>query len=533
MSRYLSLLLTLAILHPMSGEAEAIKLSNLSAATSAAPTDITIVSDPTGAAAPKKITFAVLKTSLSVPTSYVASLTAPAAGLTVSGATGSVTISLANDLAALEGLSGTGYAKRTGTDAWSLVTAVPFSDVSGTPTTRSGYGITDAEPTITAGTTGQYWRGDKTFQTLNSSAVGLGSVENTALSTWPGSASLTTGAGGLFGTAAYTATGAYATAAHTHTFASLTSKPTTVLGYGITDAESALTFSTGLTRATNTITVNSSQSIATLSNLTSNGFVKTSGATGALSIDTASYLTTTGNGSGLTGIPAAGVTGTAVTQTTLSNASLPASFTTLAASGFVGIATTSPVTSLSIGGSTKATPMFFNAQMYSPNANVDQGVFGWNYYYNGSAMARQNTGFTAMRFAANPSNSNAFSSFFVTMTNIAGTDRGVFTFGMNSAGDAVDLSIDTGSLSLATAGKGLQLKSGTGARAGNAVLVGGTVTVTNTTVTANTVVLMNIKTAGGTLGTLSYTLSAGASFTINSSSAIDTSTVSYMLIELN
>lgn len=48
--------------------------------------------------------------------------------------------------------------------------------------------------------------------------------------------------------------------------------------------ENALTFSTGLTRSTNTITVNTSQNIATLSNLTSNGFVKTSGGTGALSV---------------------------------------------------------------------------------------------------------------------------------------------------------------------------------------------------------------------------------------------------------
>jgi hypothetical protein len=36
------------------------------------------------------------------------------------------------------------------------------------------------EPTITAGTTGQYYRGDKTFQTLDKSAVGLGNVDNTS-----------------------------------------------------------------------------------------------------------------------------------------------------------------------------------------------------------------------------------------------------------------------------------------------------------------------------------------------------------------
>ncbi len=55
--------------------------------------------------------------------------------------------------------------------------------------------------------------------------------------------------------------------------------------------EVPLTFSTGLTRSTNTITVNASQNITTLSNLTTNGFVKTSGSNGALSIDTNTYLT--------------------------------------------------------------------------------------------------------------------------------------------------------------------------------------------------------------------------------------------------
>lgn len=36
------------------------------------------------------------------------------------------------------------------------------------------------EDTITAGTTSQYWRGDKSWQTLNKSAVGLGNVDNTS-----------------------------------------------------------------------------------------------------------------------------------------------------------------------------------------------------------------------------------------------------------------------------------------------------------------------------------------------------------------
>lgn len=48
------------------------------------------------------------------------------------------------------------------------------------------------EPIIASGTTSQYWRGDKTWQTLDKSAVGLSNVENTALSTWAGSSNITT-----------------------------------------------------------------------------------------------------------------------------------------------------------------------------------------------------------------------------------------------------------------------------------------------------------------------------------------------------
>jgi hypothetical protein len=84
-------------------------------------------------------------------------LTAPAAGLTISsngGVSGSPTFALADDLAALEGLSGTGYAKRTGTSTWSVSSTVPWSDVASTPTTLAGYGIT-TPIAIGSGGTGQ------------------------------------------------------------------------------------------------------------------------------------------------------------------------------------------------------------------------------------------------------------------------------------------------------------------------------------------------------------------------------------------
>lgn len=68
-------------------------------------------------------------------------------------------------------------------------------------------------------------------------------------------------------------------------------------------------------------------------------------------------------------------------------------------------------------------------------------------------------------------------------------------------------------------------------RVGNATLVAGTVTVLNTTVTVDTVISLTRKTVGGTVGDLSYTVSPGVSFTINSTSALDTSVVSYLLTE--
>jgi hypothetical protein len=71
----------------------------------------------------------------------------PAAGITVSGgpitSSGSITLALANDLAAVEGLNTTGIVRRTATNTWSAGTAVdlssevmgqlPYTSLSGSP----------------------------------------------------------------------------------------------------------------------------------------------------------------------------------------------------------------------------------------------------------------------------------------------------------------------------------------------------------------------------------------------------------------
>lgn len=62
-------------------------------------------------------------------------ITQPAAGITATGGpittTGSITLALANDLAAIEALGGTGYPKRTGVDAWSISATIPWASLSG------------------------------------------------------------------------------------------------------------------------------------------------------------------------------------------------------------------------------------------------------------------------------------------------------------------------------------------------------------------------------------------------------------------
>jgi hypothetical protein len=53
-------------------------------------------------------------------------------------------------------------------------------DLGGTATSPTVPGLASKENTVTAGTTGQYWRGDKSWQTLDKAAVGLANADNTS-----------------------------------------------------------------------------------------------------------------------------------------------------------------------------------------------------------------------------------------------------------------------------------------------------------------------------------------------------------------
>ena len=154
-----------------------------------------------------------------------------------------------------------------------------------------------------------FWRGDGTWSTP---VAGAGTVTSVSVVTANGFAgtvatatstpaiTITTSVTGIAkgnGTTLSAATAGTDYSAGTSALATGIVKSTTTTGaltiaVAGTDYEVPLTFSTGLTRTTNTITVNTSQNIATLSNLTSNGSVQTTGGTGALSV-----VANTGTGS--------------------------------------------------------------------------------------------------------------------------------------------------------------------------------------------------------------------------------------------
>jgi hypothetical protein len=142
-----------------------------------------------------------------------------------------------------------------------------FTSLTGKPTTISGYGITDAQPldadltAIAALTTTSFGRGTLTQADAAATRTYIGAGTSSFDGTFTSLTGKPTTISGYGITDAYTKAQSdtnYAPAAHTHTFASLTSKPTTLVGYGITDAQpldSDLTTLAGLASTTDNFIV--------------------------------------------------------------------------------------------------------------------------------------------------------------------------------------------------------------------------------------------------------------------------------------
>ncbi len=90
-----------------------------------------------------------------------------------------------------------------------------------------------------------------------------------------------------------------------------------------------------------------------------------------------------------------------------------------------------------------------------------------------------------------------------------------------------DMKLEAGVISAMQAGGGFAIKEGANCCQGVATLVAGTVTVNNTQAITGRRITHSHATAGGVQGILSHTINTGVSFTINSTSAADTSTVNW------
>lgn len=87
-----------------------------------------------------------------------------------------VTAKAANTLTVVRAQEGTTAA------TWSVASTVQLRLTAGTVATQDALvsGLATKEPTIAAGTTAQYRRGDNTWQTLDKTAAGLANVDNTS-----------------------------------------------------------------------------------------------------------------------------------------------------------------------------------------------------------------------------------------------------------------------------------------------------------------------------------------------------------------
>ena len=97
---------------------------------------------------------------------------------------------------------------------------------------------------------------------------------------------------------------------------------------------------------------------------------------------------------------------------------------------------------------------------------------------------------------------------------------------------AGDTEFTNGNLTFGTAGNKINMATGSNASAGTSgAMTAGTITISTTAVTANSLIFLTHASLGGTQGILSVgTITAATSFVINSSSATDTGTVNWWII---
>lgn len=171
--------------------------------------------------------------------------------------------------------------------------------------------------------------------------------------------------------------------------------------------------------------------------------------------------------------------------------------------------------------------LYYRSSFSSPTAPLNTHTLGQVRFRGHDSTAPRTTATIAGIANQDWSAGSAYGTDVRIQTTAAGATAAATRMTIGSAGTTL-----VGNLVLGTAGNQLQIKQGTNASAGVATLVAGTVTVNNTLVTANSMILPFGQNSSGTHGELTISARvAGTSFTITSSSATDTRSVAWLIIE--
>jgi hypothetical protein len=142
-----------------------------------------------------------------------------------------------------------------------IALASSWGSISGTLSSQTDLqsALNAKEGTITAGTTSQYWRGDKSFQTLDKTSVGLGNVDNTSDASKPVSTATQTALNAKQGTLTLTTTGSSGAATlvgSTLNIPQYSGNPGTVTSIGLSTSTTGITVGSSPVTSSGTITVN-------------------------------------------------------------------------------------------------------------------------------------------------------------------------------------------------------------------------------------------------------------------------------------
>lgn len=326
----------------------------------------------------------------------------------------------------------------------------------------------------------------------------------------------------------------------TQAWSTITSTPTTLAGYGITDP---VVLATDTGTVTNTMLAGSiANAKLANSSITINGSAVSLG--GSTTISTGLTIGTTTitsgtsgrllyNNGGFVGELALGTgVGTALGNA-LSSANGLAKYD---ASGFLaGPAAATFIIAPASGQNLALYPTAGGGvYVYSGMLFVTSGSFTLlpsNGYY---AFGNSTSGGTADTFLYRDAaavlalrNTTTAQTFRIYGTTTGGKYLSLAHDGTNAivSASSGEVKVTTGGLTVGTSGSNI-----TTIKRASVTLVAGTATVSDTATTANSVVLMARLTPGGTLGHLDYDLSAGSSYTINSSSATETSVINITVL---